>query len=134
MRIIYQEEEPYRIDKYLINLRKDELYSRSFIEHLIKNGSITVNQEKVKKSYLLHSGDKIDITIPQKPDLDIIPQNIPLDIVWQDEYMAVVNKQAGIAVHPGAGNPDGTIVNALMYHLKGKLSSAHDPMRPSKRR
>ncbi len=130
MRIIYQEEKSCRIDKYLIGLRKDELYSRSFIEHLIKDGNITVNQEKVKKSYLLHLGDKINITIPQKPDLEITPQNIPLDIVWQDEYLAVVNKQAGIAVHPGAGNPDGTIVNALMYHLKGKLSSAHDHMRP----
>ncbi len=130
MRIIYQEEKSCRIDKYLIGLGKDELYSRSFIEHLIKDGNITVNQEKVKKSYLLHSGDKIEITIPQKPDLEITPQNIPLDIVWQDKYLAVVNKQACIAVHPGAGNPDGTIVNALMYHLPGKLSSAHDPLRP----
>lgn len=130
MRIIYQEEKSYRIDKYLIGLRKDELYSRSFIERLIKDGNITVNQEKIKKSYLLHSGDEIDITIPQKPDLEMTPQNIPLDIVWQDKYLAVVNKQAGIAVHPGAGNRDGTIVNALMYHLKGQLSSAHDCMRP----
>ncbi len=130
MRIIYQEEKSCRIDKYLIGLRKDELYSRSFIERLIKDGSITVNQEKIKKSYLLHSGDEIDITIPQKPDLTITPQDISLDIIWQDEYLAVINKQAGIAVHPGAGNPDGTIVNALMYHLKGQLSSAHDCMRP----
>ena len=130
MRIIYQEEKSCRIDKYLIGLRKDELYSRSFIERLIKDGNITVNQEKIKKSYLLHSGDEIDITIPQKPDLEMTPQNIPLDIVWQDKYLAVVNKQAGIAVHPGAGNRDGTIVNALMYHLKGQLSSAHDCMRP----
>lgn len=130
MRIIYQEEKSYRIDKYLIGLRKDELYSRSFIERLIKDGSITVNQEEVKKSYLLHHGDIIEITIPQKPDLTITPQNIPLDIIWQDEYLAVINKQAEIAVHPGAGNSDGTIVNALMYHLKGKLSSAHDPLRP----
>jgi 23S rRNA pseudouridine1911/1915/1917 synthase len=130
MKIIYQEEKSCRIDKYLIGLRKDELYSRSFIEHLIKDGNITVNQEKVKKSYLLHSGDEVYITIPQKSDLEITPQNIPLDIVWQDEYLAVINKQAGIAVHPGAGNPDGTIVNTLMYHLKGQLSSAHDPLRP----
>ena len=130
MRIIYQEEKSGRIDKYLIGLKKDKLYSRSFIEHLIKDGNITVNQEKVKKSYLLHSCDEINITIPQKPALEINPQDIPLDIVWQDEYLAVVNKQAGIAVHPGAGNHDGTIVNALMYHLKGQLSSAHDPLRP----
>ncbi len=130
MKIIYQEEKSCRIDKHLIGLRNEELYSRSFIERLIKDGSISVNQEKVKKSYLLHYGDEVYITIPQKPDLEITPQNIPLDIVWQDEYLAIINKQAGIAVHPGAGNHDGTIVNALMYHLNGQLSSSHDPLRP----
>ena len=62
--------------------------------------------------------------------MEIEPENIPLDFIWQDKYLAIINKPAGVAVHPGAGNPKGTIVNALMFHLKGKLSTSYDPLRP----
>ena len=130
MRIKYSKKSFQRIDKFLIEQDIEELYSRSFIDRLISDEQIKVNNETIKKSNLLKEGDIIDISVPRKKPLEIEPENIPLDFIWQDKYIAIINKPAGVAVHPGAGNPKGTIVNALMFHLKGKLSYTHDPLRP----
>ncbi|MCD4797062.1 MAG: RluA family pseudouridine synthase [Candidatus Cloacimonetes bacterium] len=130
MRIEYKEKNHQRIDKFLKERKIEELYSRSFIDKLIIEEYIKVNGNPVKKSHLLKSGDIIKIDIPQPESLEIIPENIPINILWEDEYLVIVNKPAGMIVHPGAGNPDGTLVNALMYHLKGNLSSGSDVLRP----
>jgi 23S rRNA pseudouridine1911/1915/1917 synthase len=130
MKIIYKEKEFQRLDKFLSNNQIDELHSRSYIDKLIESGAIQVNDKPAKKSQILKNGDVISIDFPPKKDLNIEPQNIPLEIVWEDDYLVIVNKQAGLTVHPAAGNSDGTLVNALMHHLQGNLSSGSDALRP----
>jgi len=130
MKIEYKENEKQRIDKYLVSLNLEELYSRSFIDKLLKNEAILVNGKVVKKNHKLTSSDIIEITIPPKDEVEIKPQNIPFDIIWEDDDIVIVNKPAGLVVHPGAGISDGTLVNALMYHFKEVLSTRHDPLRP----
>ena len=106
-------EKELRIDKYLI----DKLdYSRSKIQKMIKNGDILVNDKKVKNSYLLNIDDNIYINDDYNEEIDIVPENIPIDIVYEDDYLLVVNKPSGMVVHPAPGNYSGTLVNALMYH------------------
>jgi 23S rRNA pseudouridine1911/1915/1917 synthase len=130
MKIEYKENEKQRIDKYLVSLNLEKLYSRSFIDKLLKNEAILVNGKVVKKNHKLTSSDIIEITIPPKDEVEIKPQNIPFDIIWEDDDIVIVNKPAGLVVHPGAGISDGTLVNALMYHFKEELSKRHDPLRP----
>lgn len=130
MKLKYLKQKQSRIDKYLAEAEIEELYSRSFIDKLIRNGKISVNGQKVKKSYKLNLADEIEIEIPTAAPNTVKPQPIPLEFVYEDEYLAVINKQAGIAVHPGAGNPDGTIVNGLVFHLKDKLSRGYEDLRP----
>jgi len=128
--VIYEDEKPVRLDKYLSSLKKDELHSRSLIEKLILTEKITVNGINEKKKYLLEKGDKIEITLPEPVSSELIPQNIPLEIVYEDEYLAVINKPVGLVVHPGHGNRDGTLVNALLYHFGDNLSNGGGSVRP----
>ncbi|MDY6916023.1 MAG: RluA family pseudouridine synthase [Candidatus Cloacimonadota bacterium] len=130
MKIQYQQTKQKRIDKFLSEKNFEELYSRSYIDNLIENGYIKVNNNRVKKSYKLNYNDEILIEIPQQKNTELNPQPIELDFIYEDEYLAVINKPADISVHPGAGNPDGTIVNGLIYHLKNQLSSGYYPKRP----
>lgn len=130
MKITYCNESQERIDKYLVSLKITELYSRSFIDKLIEDKAILVNNEYVKKNYKLSLSDIITINIPKIDNLKIKPQDIPIEIIWEDNDIAVVNKPAGIIVHPGAGVQDGTLVNALMHHFNSNLSTKHDPKRP----
>ena len=119
-------EKELRIDKYLI----DKLdYSRSKIQKMIKNGDILVNDKKVKNSYLLNIDDNIYINDDYNEEIDIVPENIPIDIVYEDDYLLVVNKPSGMVVHPAPGNYSGTLVNALMYHCN-HLSSVNGDIRP----
>lgn len=117
-----------RIDKWLSS-HISEL-SRSRIESLLENGGITVNEKFVSKSYKLKCNDIISVEIPEPTELEVLPQNIPIEIVYEDEQLLVVNKPKGMVVHPAAGNPDGTLVNALLYHCKGRLSSINGVIRP----
>lgn len=117
-----------RIDKWL-SAHIPEL-SRSRIESLLENGGITVNVKSVSKSYKLKCMDIISVEIPEPTELEVLPQNIPIEIVYEDEQLLVVNKPKGMVVHPAAGNPDGTLVNALLYHCKGRLSSINGVIRP----
>ena len=113
-----------RLDNYLID-KLDS--SRSKIQKLIKNNSILVNDKNTKSSYLVKTGDIITITDVKEESSNIEPEDIKLDIVYEDEYLLVVNKPSGMVVHPGCGNRNHTLVNALMHH--SKLSNL-DNIRP----
>lgn len=125
---ITEELEDERIDKCLAELM-DSL-SRSYIQRMVKEGQITVNDEPVKGSYRLKCGDKIAFFLPEAQEPDIQPENIPLDILYEDDDVIVVNKPKGMVVHPAAGHYSGTLVNALMYHCGDRLSGINGVMRP----
>ncbi len=117
-----------RIDKWFSEQNKE--LTRSAIQKLIDNGNVLVNNSTVNKSYKLRRGDVVTVEIPEPVSLDVIPQNIPIDIVYEDNELLVVNKPKGMVVHPAPGNPDGTLVNALLYHCRGRLSSINGVVRP----
>lgn len=116
-----------RIDKYLAE--KQEL-SRVTVQRLIEEGNILVNGKKAKPSYAVQVGDEVIIQMPEVKETDLTPQNIPLDIIYEDNDIIVVNKAKGMVVHPAVGNPDGTLVNAIMAHCKGNLSGIGGELRP----
>lgn len=116
-----------RLDKYLM-LKLD--ISRSKAQKLIDNNNILVNSNKSKGSYTVKLDDNIEVISMEDEIIDIEPENIPLDIVYEDEYMLVVNKPSGMVVHPGNGNYNHTLVNALMYHCNNNLSSVNGEIRP----
>lgn len=120
------EEENLRIDKYLAE--KTE-FSRSTIAKMIENEFILVNDKKTKNNYLIKNGDKISINEDFIEPLDITPEDIPLNIVYEDDDIIVLNKESGMVVHPGNGNSHGTLVNALLYHTN-KLSDLNGEVRP----
>lgn len=103
--------------------------SRQYIKKLIADGKITVGCERKKASYKVKIGDVIDIEVPEPESSEVLPENIPLDIVYEDGDIIVVNKPSGMVVHPAAGSPDGTLVNALLYHTKD-LSGINGVTRP----
>lgn len=117
-----------RIDKYLAELLENQ--TRSYIQKLIKDNEVVVNDKIVKANYKISVGDCVEITIPDAVVLDIVPQDIPLDIIYEDEDILIVNKPKGMVVHPSAGHYDGTLVNAIMYHCKDNLSGINGVMRP----
>ncbi|MBR2540005.1 MAG: RluA family pseudouridine synthase [Mogibacterium sp.] len=118
-----------RLDAF-IGYNTDEL-SRSYAVRLIEKGSVTVNGSPVtSKKHHLKAGDKVSITIPEPEVLDIQPEDITLEIVYEDSDVIVVNKPRGLVVHPGPGNWSGTLVNALMYHCGDSLSSINGVIRP----
>lgn len=120
--------EGIRIDKWLLNANSD--LSRSAIQKLIDDGAVTVNNNTVSKNYKTKLNDIVSIEIPEPTLLNAAAQDIPIDIVYEDDYLLVVNKPKGMVVHPAHGNPDGTLVNALMYHCDGRLSSINGVIRP----
>lgn len=108
-----------------------EEYSRSFIQKLFENGNISINGQLCRsKKYKASSGDTVQISIPQPEKLKVEPEDIPLDIVYEDDDMLVVDKPAGMVVHPAPGNYSSTLVNALMYHCGDALSSINGVIRP----
>ncbi len=112
-------QKPLRIDKFLYN--KLENTSRSKIQAAADAGFIFVNGKAVKSNYKVKPNDKVSIMLTYPPrEIELIPENIPLNIVYEDDELIVINKQAGMVVHPGHGNYTGTLVNALAYHLEGK--------------
>ncbi len=116
-----------RLDKVLTEQLSD--YTRSQIQQWLKEDAVLLNNQPMKANYKVKSGEVFQIVIPEPVSLDLLPENLPLDIVYQDEDVAVVNKPQGMVVHPSAGHPDGTLVNALLYHLKD-LSSINEVIRP----
>lgn len=117
-----------RLDKYLTEQIPDQ--SRSYIQKLLDDNFITVNGKSAKSNYKLRAGDTITVEIPEAEELDIEPENIPLDIVYEDDDIIVINKPKGMVVHPAPRHTSGTLVNALMYHCKDSLSSINGVLRP----
>lgn len=126
--LINEELDGERIDKAL-NLLIESL-SRSFIAKLIKENQVTVNGKTVKSSYSLKTDDEVVFCLPPSIQLDIQPENIPLDILYEDRDVIIINKPKGMVVHPAAGHYSGTLVNALMYHCGEDLSGINGIMRP----
>lgn len=123
-----QETAGTRIDKFLSDNIAE--LTRSSLQGLIFRGNVLVCGEKVQKNYKLRSGDVIEISVPEPQALDAVPENIPLDIVYEDDDLLVVNKPKGMVVHPAHGNYSGTLVNALLYHCGDSLSGINGIIRP----
>ena len=121
-------QEGERLDKVLSEIYPD--FSRSFFQKLIKNKQIQVNGAVQKASYPVHTEDLIRVTIPDAVETTIEPENIPLDILYEDDDVLIVNKPKGMVVHPSAGHYSGTLVNAIMYHCKDSLSGINGQIRP----
>ena len=126
--LIFKENNPIRIDKFL----SDELneLTRSHIQKLIEEGCILLNGKMPKANSKLKEGDCLEVVIPDAEEIDVIPEDIPLDIVYEDDFMLVVNKPQGMVVHPAAGNYSGTMVNALLYYCGDSLSGINGEKRP----
>ncbi len=124
---ISSDEKGIRIDKFLSSKFEDK--SRSFIQGLIENEGVLVNDKKIKSNYKLKENDKIEIKMPEVKELEVEAENIPLNIIYEDKDVIVVNKPKGMVVHPAPGNYTGTLVNALLYHCKD-LSSINGVIRP----
>ena len=117
-----------RLDKYISFLLPDS--SRTYLQKVVKDGLVLVNGRPAKPSLRLAEEDKIEITLPEPVLLTVEPENIPLDILYEDEDVLVVNKPKGMVVHPAAGHPDHTLVNAVMAHCGDSLSSINGVLRP----
>ncbi len=127
--IVGEENSGERIDKYLSE--ELEEYSRSYIQNLITSGNITVDEKVIAKAnHKLTGSEHIVIMIPELKEQEIEPENIPLDIIFEDEDIIVINKPKGMVVHPAAGHYSGTLVNALMYHCRENLSGINGELRP----
>ena len=120
-------EENVRLDKFIMNSISD--LSRTLIQEYIKEGHVLVNGKIEKASYKIKMNDAIEITIPDNKEMDVLPEDIPLDIVYEDQDVIVVNKPSGMIVHPSVGIYSGTLVNALLYHCKD-LSGINGVNRP----
>ncbi len=117
-----------RIDSYIAAAEKE--LSRSAAAKLISEGFITVNGKQPSKNYRLKTGDRIAVSVPEPVSPEAVSENIPIDIVYEDDDLLVVNKPKGMVVHPAVGNYTGTLVNALLYHCKGSLSGINGVLRP----
>ena len=117
-----------RLDKYLAEQFPDK--TRTTLQKLIDNQAGLVNGQESSKNYKLKAQDCVTVEIPEPVELDVRPQNIPLEIVYEDDALLVVNKPKGMVVHPAPGNPDGTLVNALLYHCGDSLSGINGVIRP----
>ena len=124
--IIFKAETTERLDKQF----KSDLLSRSALQNLMSEGLVTCGGKAVSKNFKPKIGDIIEIEIPAPTDIDILPENIPLDIRYEDSDLLIVNKPKGMVVHPAPGNYTGTLVNALMYHCKDSLSGINGVIRP----
>ena len=117
-----------RLDKFLCEIYPDR--SRSFFQNLIKEERITLSGTALKANYKIREGDKISVEIPEPVETEILAEPIPLDILYEDEDVLIVNKPKDMVVHPSAGHISGTLVNAVMYHCKDSLSGINGQIRP----
>lgn len=126
--IVTQEDKDKRLDVFLSSNLDGQ--TRNSVQKLIENGLILVNDKSIKKNYKISVNETITIQIPSLTDVNIEPENIPLDIVYEDEDLIVINKEKGMVVHPAPGHSSGTLVNALMFHCKDSLSGINGEIRP----
>lgn len=130
-KIIFQVDKEHagiRIDRYLSDNLEE--ISRSYLQKLLKEKHITVNEKEIKANYKVQEGDTISVSVPEPEEPDILPEEIPLDILYEDDSLMVVNKPKNMVVHPSAGHLSGTLVNAVLFHCKGNLSGINGIMRP----
>lgn len=125
---VFEEEENMRVDKFLTEEMSD--LSRSYIQKLIKEGNVFVNEKAVKANYKLSQEDKITFWLPPLKEMEIKPEKMELDILYEDEDVILINKTKDMVVHPCAGRYEHTLVNGLLYHCKGQLSGINGVMRP----
>jgi 23S rRNA pseudouridine1911/1915/1917 synthase len=125
---IQLDQEGERLDKFLHGIYPD--FSRSFFQRLIKSGQVLVNDKAIKASYAVRPDDLVSIEIPDAVPTTIEPEDIPLDILYEDDDVLVVNKPKGMVVHPSAGHFSGTLVNAILFHCKDSLSGINGEIRP----
>ena len=125
---ITAEESGERIDALLA--RTLPSLSRSQVQKLLEQGMVTLNGRELKKNFRCSAGEGYEVLLPEPAELPLIPQNIPLDVVYEDEDLIVINKPRGLVVHPAPGHPDGTLVNALLYHCGDSLSGIGGQRRP----
>ncbi|MFI3141633.1 MAG: RluA family pseudouridine synthase [Clostridia bacterium] len=117
-----------RIDKVISSVQTD--LTRSAVQKIIEDGKVKVGDKVVSKNYKVKLGERISVFMSPPKELDVLPQNIPLEIMYEDDDLLVINKPKGMVVHPAPGNYDGTLVNALMYHCKDSLSGINGVIRP----
>ena len=123
-----QEEQQMRLDKYLTEQFPEQ--TRSYLQKLIKDGEVLVNGKTVKAGYQLTKGDEVSVNIPEPKELDVEPQKMDQDIVYEDEDVILINKPKGMVVHPAPGHTTDTLVNGLLYHCKDNLSGINGVARP----
>lgn len=123
-----QDEASVRLDK-LLSLSLED-YSRSFVQNLFDSQLVMCNGKQVNKSFKPKAGDLIEFTVPEPKELSLEPENIPLDVMYEDSDLLIVNKPRGMVVHPAPGNYSSTLVNALLWHCKGNLSAINGVIRP----
>ena len=126
--IVSQEEKGKRLDTYIPSVDTD--ITRTSAQRLIEDGNILVNGKNAKVSYKIQENDKISVEIPEPKQIELKAQNIPIEIIYEDSDIIVVNKPKGMVVHPANGNPDGTLVNAIMAICKDSLSGIGGEIRP----
>ena len=126
--IVTEDVSGFRIDKAISTINGD--LSRNSVQQLIEEGSVLLNGNVTNKKTTVKVGDLIVVAVPDPVELNLEPENIPLDIVYEDDYLLVVNKPKGMVVHPAAGNYSGTLVNALLYHCGNSLSGINGVIRP----
>lgn len=124
--IVKAEQEGMRLDVFLTEQMEG---SRSYIQNLIKSGHVTVNDKSGKANMRLSEGLVIAVEVPEPESIEVLPEDIPIDYLYEDEHIIIINKPRGLVVHPGAGNYSGTLVNALLYHCKD-LSGINGEIRP----
>ena len=126
--VVAPEEAGVRIDRYLSGQCQD--ISRSYLQKLLKEQSVLVEEKPVKSNYKVNAGDRISLTLPEIREPEIMPEDIPLDIIYEDKDIILINKPKGMVVHPAAGHYSGTLVNGLMSHCRSELSGINGVMRP----
>ena len=104
-----------RVDGYLA---RESYFSRSRVQALIREGRVLVDGKAARKSDRLRTGQEVEVRVPPITHIDLLPEAIPIEIIYQDSFLAVVNKPAGVVVHPGPGHRDGTLVNAMLHHIE----------------
>jgi 23S rRNA pseudouridine1911/1915/1917 synthase len=126
--VVAPEDAGVRIDRYLSDQCQD--ISRSYLQKLLKEQSVLVEEKPVKSNYKVNKGDRISLTLPEIREPEIVPEDIPLDIIYEDKDIILINKPKGMVVHPAAGHYNGTLVNGLMSHCRSELSGINGVMRP----
>ena len=122
------EDKGCRLDQFLAD-QLEEL-TRSAAQRLLEEGQVQLGDKPLKKNYKLTGGETLRVDLPDPEPIDAVPQNIPLDIAYEDDDLLVINKPKGMVVHPAPGNPDGTVVNAVLYHCGDSLSGIGGAFRP----